>query len=130
MHDCPAFAMADHIVASTARLTSASAATITGSLPPHSRTTGTITEAHCAATSFAVRVEPVNESLSIPLTQSAPPVSPKPVIVVKISAKGATSLKLSSNHIPTPGVYSLGLKTTVFPAASAYEIEPIGVKIG
>ncbi|CAB5119021.1 unannotated protein [freshwater metagenome] len=77
-----------------------------------------------------MRVEPVNESLSIPLTQSAPPVCAKPVIVVKISAKGATSLKLSASHIPTPGVNSLGLKTTVFPAAKAYAIEPIGVKTG
>ncbi|CAB4540299.1 unannotated protein [freshwater metagenome] len=86
--------------------------------------------AHWAATSFAVRVDPVKESLSTPLVQSAPPVSPRPVIVVKISAKGATSLNTSSSHIPTPGVYSLGLNTTVLPAANAYEIEPTGVKIG
>ena len=32
--------------------------------------------------------------------------------------------------MPTPGVYSLGLKTTVLPAANAYEIEPAGVKSG
>ncbi len=38
---------------------------------------------------------------------------------VKIFANGAIELKLSCNHTPTPGVYSLGLKTTVFPAASA-----------
>ena len=75
--------------------------------------------AHWAATNLAVRVDPVNESLSMPLAQSALPVSPKPVMVVRISAKGATSLKLSSSHTPTPGVYSLGLKTTVFPAAKA-----------
>ncbi len=29
-----------------------------------------------------------------------------------------------------PGVYSLGLKTTVLPAARAYAMEPIGVKTG
>ena len=72
----------------------------------------------------------MNESLLIAEVQSALPVSPKPVIVVKTPAKGAMALKLSSIHIPTPGVYSLGLKTTVFPAANAYAIEPIGVKIG
>ena len=61
---------------------------------------------------------------------SAFPVSAKPVIVVNTPANGAITLKLSWIHIPTPGVNSLGLKTTVFPAAKAYAIEPIGVKIG
>ena len=111
--------MADQIVASTARSRLASTATMTGSFPPHSKTTGVIVVAHCAATIFAVLVDPVNEILSTPLVHNAPPVSPSPVIVVRTSAKGATSLKVSSNHIPTPGVYSLGLKTTVFPAANA-----------
>ena len=97
----------------------ASEATITGSFPPHSRTTGVIWVAHAAATSFAVRVDPVNESLLIAEVQRAFPVSPKPVIVVKTSSIGATALKLSLSHIPTPGVYSLGLNTTVFPAAKA-----------
>ena len=92
---------------------------MTGSFPPHSKTTGVIVVAHWAATIFAVLVDPVNEILSTPLVHNAPPVSPSPVIVVRTSAKGATSLKVSSNHIPTPGVYSLGLKTTVFPAANA-----------
>ena len=45
-------------------------------------------------------------------------------------ANGAIVLKLCSSHTPTPGVYSLGLKTTVFPAANAYAIEPTGVNIG
>ena len=111
--------MADQIVASTARSRFASAATITGSFPPHSKTTGVMFVAHAAATNLAVLVEPVNDNLSIALVQRAFPVSAKPVIVVKMSANGATTLKLSSSHTPTPGVYSLGLKTTVFPAASA-----------
>ena len=119
MHDWPALAMADQIVASTARSMFASDATMTGSFPPHSKITGVILVAHAAATNFAVFVDPVNESLSIALVHSAAPVSAKPVIVVKISAKGATVLKLSSNQRPTPGVNSLGLKTTVFPAARA-----------
>ena len=103
---------------------------ITGSLPPHSRITGVIVVAHCAATNFAVRVEPVKANLSTPLSQRSLPVVPRPVMHVKISANGATSAKVLANTIPTPGVYSLGLNTTVFPAASAYEIEPIGVNIG
>ena len=123
-------AIADQIVASTARSRFASAATITGSLPPHSKTTGVMFVAHAAATNFAVRVEPVNDNLSTPLMHKAFPVSAKPVIVVKISAKGAMALKLSSSHTPTPGVYSLGLNTTVFPAANAYAIDPTGVNTG
>ena len=86
--------------------------------------------AHAAATNLAVRVEPVNDNLSTPLRHNALPVSAKPVIVAKMSAKGATELKLSYSQTPTPGVYSLGLNTTVFPAANAYAIDPTGVKIG
>ena len=130
MQDWPALAMADQMVASTARSKFASAATITGSFPPHSRTTGVILIAQAAATNLAVFVEPVKDNLSISLVHKALPVSAKPVIVVKMSAKGATVLKLSSSHTPTPGVYSLGLNTTVLPAAKAYAIDPTGVKIG
>ena len=86
--------------------------------------------AQAAATFFAVLVEPVNEILSTADSVSAFPVSGKPVRQVKISAKGAIFAKLVASQCPTPGVNSLGLKTTVFPAASAYAIEPIGVKIG
>ena len=75
-------------------------------------------------------MEPVNESLSMALLHSAAPVCPNPVIVVKMPANGATVLKLCSSHKPTPGVNSLGLNTTVFPAANAYAIEPTGVNIG
>ena len=106
-------------MASAARLISASSATITGSLPPHSRTTGVIFAAQAAATNFAVRVEPVKANLSTPLSQRSFPVAPSPVTQVKISAKGATSAKVFAKIAPTPGVYSLGLNTTVFPAASA-----------
>ena len=98
---------------------SASAATITGSLPPHSRTTGTILSAHDAATFLAVLVEPVNEILLTADSVKARPVSGVPVTVVKIAAKGATSINVSANHLPTPGVNSEGLNTTALPAASA-----------
>ncbi|CAB4734158.1 unannotated protein [freshwater metagenome] len=83
-----------------------------------------------AATFFAVLVEPVNETLSTADSVSAFPVSGSPVTQVKMSANGAMSAKLVASQCPTPGVYSLGLNTTVFPAASAYAIDPIGVKIG
>ena len=106
-------------MASAARLISASWATITGSLPPHSSTTGVIVVAQDAATNFAVRVDPVNANLSTPLSQRSLPVAPRPVTQVKTSANGATSAKVFARTVPTPGVYSLGLKTTVLPAASA-----------
>ena len=92
---------------------------MTGSLPPHSRTTGVICAAHVAATIFAVRVEPVKANLSTPLSQRYLPVSPSPVTHVKMSANIDESINDCARNSPTPGVYSLGLNTTVFPAASA-----------
>ena len=104
--------------------------TITGSFPPHSRTTGIIRSAQDAATFLAVLVDPVNEILFTADSVNAFPVSGNPVTVVKIFSKGAIWANESASHFPTPGVYSDGLNTTVFPAASAYAIDPIGVKIG
>ncbi len=126
----PALEKADQTAASAARLISASRATITGSFPPHSAMTGVKVSAQSAATFFAVVVEPVKANFFTPLRQSAAPVSPKPVTTWKYSELPATCSKRSARAIPTPGVYSLGLKTTVLPAASAYAIEPIGVKAG
>ena len=111
--------MADHKVFSTAALRLASAATITGSLPPHSKTTGIMLAAHVAATNLAVLVDPVKANLLISLSHKYLPVSPKPVITWKISSFGATWANESANHTPTAGVNSLGLNTTALPAASA-----------
>ena len=111
--------MADHKVFSIAALRLASAATITGSFPPHSRTTGIIFAAQVAATNLAVLVEPVKANLLISLSHKNRPVSPKPVITWKISSLGATWANESASQTPTAGVSSLGLKTTVLPAASA-----------
>ena len=94
MQVCPALDIEDQTVASAARLMSASAATITGSLPPHSKTTGVIDAAQVAATTLAVRVEPVNASLLTPLSQRNFPVSPSPVTQEKIRGDGATSAKV------------------------------------
>ena len=109
---------------------SASWATITGSLPPHSRTTGVICAAQVAATILAVRVDPVNANLSTPDSQRNLPVSPRPVTQIKTSATSVASINVRARYSPTPGVYSLGLKTTVLPAASAYAIDPSGVNTG
>ena len=70
-------------------------------------------------TFFAVAVDPVNASLSTPARHSAAPVSPSPVISWNTASSPTASAKLSTSHFPTPGVSSLGLNTTVLPAASA-----------
>ena len=75
--------------------------------------------AHVAAIFLPVAVEPVNAILSTSLRVSAAPVSGPPVATKKTSAPGATLLNDSPSQCPTPGVYSLGLKTTALPAARA-----------
>ena len=81
--------------------------------------TGVRVSAQAAMTSLPVLAEPVNAILSTPARHSAAPVGPKPVISWKTSWSGTTSAKVSTSHLPTAGVYSLGLKTTVLPAARA-----------
>ena len=119
MQDCPAFAIADQTVYSTASFKLASLSTMTGSFPPHSKSTGVMFLAQVSATNFAVLVEPVNANLFTEDSQRNFPVSPKPVMHFRIPGNGAISSKDSANALPTPGVNSLGLKTTVFPAESA-----------
>ena len=101
------------------------------SLPPHSISTGTRFSAHAAMTRLPVAVDPVNAILPTPRARhSAAPVSPKPVTTCSNGAWGTASARVSASARPTPGVSSLGLKTTVLPAASAQAMEPIGVKTG
>src|SRR5690606_23413948 len=104
--------------------------TIIASLPPASSTTGVSVSAQAAITCFAVVVEPVNESLSTPDRHSAAPVSPVPCTTWKTGGPDTTSAKVSASHWPTAGVCSLGLWTTALPAASAYAMDPSGVKTG
>ena len=58
------------------------------------------------------------------------PVCPSPVTSWNTGCSGTTSANELTSQPPTAGVSSLGLKTTALPAASAYAIEPIGVKTG
>ena len=119
MHDWPALDIACHKVTSAAFFRSASLSIRTGSLPPHSKTTGVIFSAQLAATFFAVLVDPVKEILPTALFVSASPVRASPVTTVKISANGAIRRQLCSSQTPIAGVNSLGLNTTVFPADNA-----------
>src|SRR5688572_19909162 len=100
---------------------------MSASLPPASMTTGVNVCAHAAMTRFPVAVDPVNASLSTPATHSAAPVRPSPVTTCSTGCSGTASCHRSASHTPTAGVYSLGLNTTALPAASAYEMDPIGV---
>src|SRR5690606_8267000 len=126
----PALVNAPQTHASAAASRSASTSTIIASLPPASSTTGVSVSAQAAITCFAVAVEPVNESLSTPERHSAAPVSPSPWTVWNTGCSGTTSANVSASHWPTAGVCSLGLWTTALPAASAYAMEPSGVKTG
>jgi hypothetical protein len=68
--------MAPQTACSAASSRSASAATISGSLPPHSITHGVRSTAQAAITFRPVAAEPVKASLSTPAVHSAAPVSP------------------------------------------------------
>src|ERR1700712_4210784 len=126
----PALAIPPHSAAVAAASTSASAATISASLPPHSSSTGVSVSAQAAMIFFAVAVEPVKAILSTPDRHSAAPVSPAPVTSCRTGCSGTIAAKLSTSQRPTAGVNPDGLNTTALPAASAYTIEPIGVKTG
>src|SRR3954466_3607623 len=130
MHVCPALETAPHSAAPAAALMSASLSTSIASLPPSSSTTGVSVSAQAAMILRPVGADPVNASLSTPAGHRAAPVPPNPVTTWKTGCSGTTSANASASHTPTAGVYSLGLKTTALPAASAYAIEPIGVNSG
>ena len=115
----PALEHAPQRAASAAASTSASWSTRKASLPPASISTGVSVSAQAAITFLPVAVEPVKASLSTPARHSAAPVSPSPVTTWSTGCSGTTSAKALASQTPTPGVSSLGLKTTALPAASA-----------
>src|SRR5215469_2256325 len=126
----PALVIPPQTAAAAAASTSASASTIIASLPPHSSSTGVSVSAQAAMTFLPVTVEPVKASLSTPDRHSAAPTSPAPNTICSTGCSGTTSVNRSTYHLAIAGVYSLGLKTTALPAASAYPMEPTGVRIG
>lgn len=81
-------------------------------------------------TRLPVSVEPVKPILPTLLRQSAAPVSPSPVTTCSTRCWGTTLANAAASHNPTPGEYSLGLNTTVLPAASANATELSGVNTG
>ena len=77
-----------------------------------------------------VAVDPVKAILATPDRHKAAPVSPRPVIRESTGCSGTTCPNASTSQAPMLGVYSDGLKTTAFPAAKAYAIDPMGVNTG
>src|SRR3954471_6999119 len=126
----PALVIAPQTAASAAASMSASASTISASLPPASMITGVSVSAQAAITFLPVAVDPVNATLPTPDRHSAAPTSPSPCTACNTGCSGTASVKVSTSHCPTAGVYSLGLNTTAFPAARAPESDPTGVTIG
>ena len=92
--------------------------------------TGVSRSAAAAMTRLPVAAEPVKAILLTSARASAAPVRPSPVTTWKISGSDSDWRAISPISWPTSGVYSDGLNTTALPAASAYAIDPIGVKIG
>ncbi len=88
-------------------------------MPPHSATRGVRFSAQAAITFLAVAADPVNAILLTALSASAWPVSPPPVTICSTGCSGMTSASELTSQPPTAGVSSLGLNTTVLPAASA-----------
>src|SRR4051794_24111276 len=129
MQVCPALVMPPQTAAWAAASTSASLSTIIASLPPASITTGVRVSAQAAITFLPVAVDPVKAILPTPARHSAAPVPPRPGTACSTGCSGTSSANVSTSHCPTAGVYSLGLNTTALPAASAPEIDPIGVTI-
>ncbi len=111
--------MAPQTAASAAADTSASSATISASLPPHSITTGVRVGAQLAMTLRPVAADPVKAILSTPAWHSASPVAPSPVTSCSTGCSGTARANASTYQRAMAGVYSLGLNTTAFPAANA-----------
>jgi hypothetical protein len=90
-------------------------------LPPSSSATRAIRSAAACVIARPVAVEPVNETMS---TSGCPAIAAPttgPVPVTRLSTPGGSpaSSAASTSRYATSGVSSLGLSTTVQPAASA-----------
>src|SRR3974390_2869523 len=119
MQVCPAFDTAPQAVASAAASRAAPEAPRTASLPPHSAIIGVRFCAQAAITFRAVAADPVKAILSTPLSASASPVAPAPVMSCSTGGAGTISPNELTSQPPPAGVNSLGLNTTALPAASA-----------
>ena len=116
-HVWPELRNAPHSTPELATSRSASSRTIAASCPPSSITTGVRCFAAASAMRRPVPGEPMKQSLSTGASTSAAPTSPAPWTTVH--TPGGSASRTSRSRSPTPGVASLGLMTTAFPASSA-----------
>ena len=120
MHSCPALYMPAPAMALAVAARSVSSNTITGALPPSSRTERRGALADAAAMARPVATEPVNDTRSMSgwLTRSAPVVEPRPLTRFSTPA-GRRSAATCTNRVVESGVFSAGLSTSVLPVARA-----------
>src|SRR5690348_7024289 len=109
------------MVSRWASFKSASANTIAGFLPPISNETFLNDLAADSAMAAPVRVDPVNETALIPgcSTIALPTESPVPCTMFSTPGGRPDSAASSDKRKAVNGVISLGLATTVLPAAKA-----------
>ena len=87
--------------------------------------------AEAASTVLASSRGPTHHSASTPSAATgAPPVAPSPVTMLTTPAGSPTSTQISAKASAVSGVNSAGLRTTVFPAASAGAIFHASVSSG
>ncbi len=101
-------------------------------LPPSSSVTGMMRLAALTAISRPTRVEPVKTTLATPgcSTSRAPATGPVPGSTWKTSGGNPTSRPSAASRCAVSGVCSAGLRTTVFPAASAGATPQAAIGIG
>src|SRR6188768_3179402 len=120
-HDWPQLRIMPSTPLGTAVAKSASGRNTLGDLPPSSCTTRLTVVAAFCATSTPARVEPVNETMSTSGWPdiAAPTTSPVPMTRLNTPAGVPASCITCANSSAVSGDSSLGLSTTVHPAASA-----------
>ena len=121
LHVWPEFRKHFVTPSTTARWRSASSRMTFGDLPPSSSATGFTVADASSLTRLPARVEPVNETMSTPGWEAiaSPTTGPVPVTRLKTPAGTPTSSMTSARTKELSGVTSLGLRTTVHPAAMA-----------
>ncbi|MNP19611.1 hypothetical protein D3C76_1121480 [compost metagenome] len=121
LHDCPTLRNADITPSGTALAKSASGSRMFGDFPPSSCVTRFTVWAAACATSAPARFEPVIEIISISgcAAIAAPTSDPLPFTRLKTPGGRPASWTSCANRRALRGDSSLGLRTTVHPAAIA-----------
>ena len=121
MHACPWLWKIAKAEPPTAATRSASSKTMLAPLPPNSSWTRFRFPADASTIRRPTPVDPVKAILSMPRcpARCAPALAPKPGTMLTTPGGNPTSAISSATRKEERGVSSAGLRTTVFPAASA-----------